>query len=316
MRWLVLSSVLALFLVGTSPARAADPGELKIGMLSGMFRDQQPKVVEALSKPFRDLMTKHIGYNGDVEVVDDPMALCDRLKENKVQLGVFHGFEFAWAQQRCDDLIPLIVTQPTGGTVQGILVVNADCPAKGVADLKCDVLIPRGAKAHTLVFLDKLRDGVAVDVAKPAAKIDQTPEDVLNAVANGTAKAALVDWAAFDGYKVLHPSAFKSLKVLTRSEEFPPAVVCYRKGTLTDDQATRIRDGMTASCKTPTGKMLMTLWNLKGFEAPPKGYQTSLDDILKAYPVPKAEVKTNAKPEEKSVSDRVKTPAPKEPGGR
>jgi hypothetical protein len=68
-------------------------------------------------------------------------------------------------------------------------------------------------------------------------------------------------------------------------------VVCYRKGTLTDDQAAKIRDGMTASCKTPTGKMLMTLWNLKGFEAPPKGYQASLDDILKAYPVPKENAK-------------------------
>jgi hypothetical protein len=65
-------------------------------------------------------------------------------------------------------------------------------------------------------------------------------------------------------------------------------VVCYRKGTLSDDQVKRIREGLTASTKTPTGKMLMTLWNLKGFEAPPKGYQTSLDDILKAYPVPKA----------------------------
>lgn len=316
MRWFVLSSVLALFLVGSSPARAADPGELKIGMLSGMFRDQQPKVIEALSKPFRDLMTKHIGYNGDVEVVDDPMALCDRLKENKVQLGVFHGFEFAWAQQRCDDLIPLIVTQPTGGTVQGILVVHADCPAKSVADLKVEVLIPRGAKAHTLVFFDKLRDGVAADVAKPTTKTDQTPEDVLNAVANGTAKAALVDWCALDGYKVLHPSAFKTLKVLAKSEEFPPAVVCYRKGSLTDDQATRIRDGMAASCKTPTGRMLMTLWNLKGFEAPPKGYQSSLDDILKAYPAPKAEMKTNAKPAVKPDTDKVKTPSLKEPDGR
>jgi hypothetical protein len=48
---------------------------------------------------------------------------------------------------------------------------------------------------------------------------------------------------------------------------------------------------MTASCKTPTGKMLMTLWNLKGFEAPPKTYQTALDDILKAYPVPKGDPK-------------------------
>lgn len=287
MRWLLGTSAAVFLFVGLPPARAADP-ELKIGMLSGMFRDQQPKVIEALSKPFRDLMTRHTGFNGDVEVVDDPHTLTDRLKQNKVQLGVYHGFEFAWAQQRCDDLVPLIVTCPPGGCVQGMVVVPADCPAKSLADLKeCEVLIPRGAKAHTLVFLDKLRDGFDDADAKPTAKTDQTPDDVLTLVATGKAKAALVDVCAWEGYKVLHPGGCKALRVLAKSEEFPPAVVCFRKGTLTDDQVKQIREGLTASSKTPTGKMLMTLWNLKGFEAPPKGYQTSLDDILKAYPLPK-----------------------------
>lgn len=304
MRWLVfVAAVLSL----CPPARAADPAELKIGMLSGMFRDQQPKVIQALAKPFRDLMTRHVGYSGDVEVVDDPHTLCDRLKENKVQLGVFHGFEFAWAQQKCDDLLPIIVTQPPGGMVQGMVIVREDCPAKTLADLKNSTLyIPRGAKAHTLVFLDKIRDGLPADTAKPSAKNDQTPEEVLNAVAAGTAPAALVDWAALEGYKVLNPGTAKGLRILVKSEEFPPAVVCYRKGTLTDDQVKQIREGMTASCKTPTGKMLMTLWNLKGFEAPPKNYQASLDDILKAYPLPKAEPKTE--------TGGVK--ALKEPGGK
>lgn len=295
MRWLVFSAVVALLLVPAPPARAADPAELKIGMLSGMFRDQQPKVIQAMARPFRDLMTKHVGYNGDVEVVDDPFTLCAKLKENKVQLGVFHGFEFAWAQQKCDDLVPLIVTCPPGGCVQAVVVVPIDSPVKSVADLHGEVLIPRGAKAHTLVYLDKLRDGLPADVATPAAKPDKTPEDVLNAVSEGSAKAALIDVGALDGYKVLNPSGAKGLRMLARSEEFPPAVVCYRKGTLTDDQAAKIRDGMTASCKTPTGKMLMTLWNLKGFEAPPKTYQSSLDVILKSYPAPSGDTKAEAK---------------------
>ena len=157
------------------------------------------------------------------------------------------------------------------------------------------MLIPRGAKAHTLVFLDKLRDGLPDTTAKPTTKTDQTPEDVLNAVATGDAPAALVDGFALEGYKSLQPGGFKAVRVLATSEEFPPAVVCYRKGTLTDDQISKIRDGMTASTKTTSGKVLMTMWNLKGFEAPPKGYQTALDDILKAYPLPKATGKTVAK---------------------
>lgn len=270
--------------------RAADPaaaGPLRIGMLSGMFRDVPPATMHALAKPFRDLMHKQVGYTGDIEVLDDPLVLADRLKDKKVQLGVFHGFEFAWAKQRCDDLLPLIVTRPPGGKVRGMVVVQKGHPATSLADLKGEgVLIPRGAKAHTLAFLDKSRTGLDESVAKPTAKPMQTPEDVLNAVASGEAKAALVDAVALEGYRALQPSAFKGLKILHESEEFPPAVVCYRKGTLTDEEVTRIRTGMTAATKTASGKMLMTLWNLKGFDEPPADYQTSLDSILKAYPCP------------------------------
>ena len=128
------------------------------------------------------------------------------------------------------------------------------------------------------------------DCAKPTPQIKLTPEEILNAVATGEQKAALVDRCALDGYKTLQPGAFKSLKILAQSEEFPAAVVCFVKGTLSDDQASRIRTGLTGATKTPSGKMLMTLWNLKGFTEPSKDYQASLDAILKAYPLPKAAV--------------------------
>ena len=271
-----------------STARAGDPsGELKIGMLQGMFRDVQPNMVQALAKPFRDLMLKQTGFTGDVEILDDPLALADRLKEKKVQIGVFHGFEFAWAKQRCDDLIPLIVTQPPGGKVQAVVVVHKTFEGKSLADLKADAVhIPRGAKAHSLAFLDKARTGLDAAHAKPTPKVTLTPEEVLNAVASGEAKAALVDVCALDGYQFLQPGAFKALKVLERSEAFPPAVVAYRKGSLSDEDAARIRKGLASASKTASGKMLMTMWNLKGFEEPPAEYQASLDTILKAYPVP------------------------------
>ncbi len=287
MRVFACLAVVGVF--AAADVRAADPapGQLKIGMLSGMFRDVPPATLQALAKPFAELMRKQVGYTGDIEVLDDPLALADRLKDKKVQLGVFHGFEFAWAKQRCDDLLPLIVTRPPGGKVRAMVVVLKSHPATTVADLKGEgVLIPRGAKAHALAFLDKSRTGLDESVAKPAAKPLQTPEDALNAVATGEAKAALVDAVALEGYQILQPSAFKGLKILHESEEFPPAVVCYRKGTLTDDEVTRIRTGMTAATKTASGKMLMTLWNLKGFDEPPADYQTALDTILKAYPCP------------------------------
>lgn len=285
MRWML---PLATLLLGSVSLHAADPKpELKIGMLSGMFRDVEPGMMQALAKPFRDLMSKQTGFSGDVEIVDDALTLTEKLKDKKVQLGVFHGFEFAWAKQKCDDLVPLVITQPPGGKLQAVVVVHRDSRYKSLADLKGDnVMIARGAKAHTLAFIEKARTGFADDVAAPKFVTKLTPEDVLNNVSGGDDKAALVDIAAMEGYRSLQPGAYKTLRVLELSEEFPPAVVAYHKGMLTDAEVEQIRKGLSGAAKTPSGKMLMTMWNLKGFTAADEAYTKATDEILKAYPLP------------------------------
>ena len=280
----------AAALLAASGARAQPPvGDLKMGMLQGMFRDVKPAVMQALSKPFRELVLKQTGYTGEVEICADALALTGKMKDKSVQIGVFHGFEFAWAQTKCADLVPLIVTRPPGGKVQAVVVVAKDAAFKTLADLKDEpVTLPRGAKAHSVAYLDKLRGGFDKGTAAPRTNLAMTAEDVLTGVVTGDVAAALVDVCALEGYQNLQPGAHKHFKILHRSEEFPAAVVAYRKGTITEAEAGRIRTGLANSQKTPSGKLLMTLWNLNGFEEPPAAYQGQLDAILKAYPCPAA----------------------------
>jgi len=261
--------------------------ELKMGMLQGMFRDVQPAMVQALSKPFRELVQKQTGFTGDVELCTGPMELVDKLREKKLHIGVFHGFEFAWAQQLTPDLLPLVITIPTGGKVQAMVVVNCESKCTKLADLGDEpVAIPRGAKAHAIAYFEKARAALPKGCAKPVNKLGMTPDELLGAVANGEQTAALVDIGAYEGYQTLQPGVFKMLKVLHQSESFPPAVVAYRKGALTEQEAHQIREGLSTANKTTSGKMMMMLWNLKGFEVPPTDYQQRLDAILKAYPLP------------------------------
>ena len=282
----ILGTVAAL--VAATGAAAQQPaGELKMGMLQGMFRDVRPAMVQALSKPFRELMLKQTGYTGDVEICTDALCLTEKMKDKSLHIGVFHGFEFAWAQTKCPDLVPLIVTRPPGGKVQAVVVVAKDSPYKTLADLKDEpVTLPRGAKAHSVAYLEKLRAGFDKGTAKPVTKLAMTGEDVLTGVVIGDVSATLVDVCALEGYQNLQPGAFKQLRILHRSEEFPAAVVAYRKGTITEAEAARIRTGLATAQNTASGKLLMTLWNLNGFEEPPAAYQGQLDAILKAYPCP------------------------------
>jgi hypothetical protein len=290
MRAQAISLFLAVLAIPViSPALKAEdkPVELKMGMVQGMFRDVPPAMVQALSKPFRELVFKQTGFGGDVEICSEALCLADKLQAKQLHIGVFHGFEFAWAQKRCPELVPIVVTLPPGGKVQAMLVVNAECKFKTPNELTDEtVWIPRGAKAHSLAFFEKARAGFPKTTAKPVYKTTMTAEDVLNAVAAGEQVAALVDHTSLEGYATLQPGAAKLLKVMQLSEAFPPAVVAYRKGTLTEDDAEKIRKGLSGAHETTSGKMLMTLWNLKGMEVPPADYQQKLDTILKAYPLP------------------------------
>ncbi len=275
----------------TAAARAEDKPavNLKMGMLQGMFKDIQPAMVQALSKPFRELVFKQTGFTGDVDLCPDAMTLIEKLKEKKLQIGVFHGHEFAWAQKKCPDLLPIVVTIPPGGKAQSMIVVNQDCKATTVADLADEpITLPRGTKAYSFVFMDKCRLGLGKTIAKPVTKVGMTTEDLLNAVVLGEVAAALVDASTLDGYQTLQPGAFKQLKILAKSEVFPSAVVAYRKGSISEDDAAKLRKGLATANQNPSGKLLMTLWNLKGLEEPPADYQQKLDAILKAYPAPEA----------------------------
>jgi len=279
----------AVLLLGTAaPSRADEkPVDLKMGMLQGMFRDVHPAMVQAMSKPFRELIFKQTGFTGDVDLCPDALGLIDKLKDKKLQIGVFHGHEFAWAQQKCPDLIPIVVTIPPGGKAQSMIVVNIDSKAKTIVDLGDDpITLPRGTKAYSLAFLEKARSGLAKGIGKTVTKVGMNTEELLNGVVTGEVAAALVDASTLDGYRTLQPGAFKQLRILQLSEQFPPAVVAYRKGCLSEEDAAKIRKGLATANATASGKLLMTLWNLKGLEEPPVDYQEKLDAILKAYPCP------------------------------
>lgn len=255
-------------------------------MLQGMFRDIQPSMVQALARPFRSLMEKQTGLTGDVEILIDAPVMAKRLKDQKLDLGVFHGFEYAWVKAKHPDLIPVAVAMPQGGIVQAEIVVHVDSDAKKLADLDGEcLLIPRGAKAHCILYLEKLRAGCPKTAARTVPRTNMTPEEALNAVANGDHAAVLVDAASYTAYQNLQPGAAKKLKTLAKSNQFPPGVLLTRKGALSDESLAKLRDGLTTAHKTAQYKPLMMMWNLQGFETPPKDYDLQLEKCLQQYPL-------------------------------
>ena len=281
-KWAAAGLLLAAL---AAPSQAAGPEGVRIGMVQGMFRDVQPAMVQALATPLRDLIKRNTGLTGEVEILPDAFVLADRLKTGKLQLGVFHGFEFAWIRDKNPDLVPLVITVPPGRKLQAVVVVHQDSKASTLADLKNEpVVVHRGIKAHCMLFLERARIGLPATTAAPKTKPVVTAEEALDAVVGGDSPAALVDVAALSGYQTLQPGASKSLRILCQSELFPQTVLAYRKGSLDDETIARIRKLLCEAHQTRAGKPLMMLWSLRGFEEPPPEYFTHLDRIGKAFP--------------------------------
>src|SRR5262249_12642922 len=87
--------------------KASSPVE--IGMIGSLFRDVPDGLLETMSKPFGTLMATQTGMIGHLQKVAKVNELGQQLVDQKLHLGIFHGFEFAWAREKFPQLKPLVI---------------------------------------------------------------------------------------------------------------------------------------------------------------------------------------------------------------
>ena len=189
---LLAGAILPIAAVLVPRSEAADPPPLKIGMPESMFSGLPAAVVQAASKPFQSMFEKQTGLKGEVSIAKDYTELCDQLRSKKLDIAVFHGFEYAWVKQH-PELIPLLVTVP-GNKIQACLVVNKEWPRQRPGERpegNC-VAIPPTTKAHCRVFLESLQGKRSRPTVCGTAKLDgkSVEEAARRHVAGGNCEAA------------------------------------------------------------------------------------------------------------------------------
>jgi len=262
---------------------------IKIGLVNSLFRDTPESLFQLMMRPLKQLMETQTGFTGTLSAGGDPCRLAGQLQDDKFQLAVFHGVEFAWVRQKYPNLKPLVIAVRDGRPMYAHLVVASDSKAAGVGDLRGQTLaMSRECREHCRMFLDKRCPTCGQCSTALFCKIT-TPcdsEDSLDDVVDGVVQAAVVDGCSLEKYKKAKPDRFVKLKSILSSEPFPPAVVAYKPGVLSDDALHRFRDGMITANQNPKGKQLLNMCRLTCFEQVPADYEQMLLDIAKAYPPP------------------------------
>lgn len=282
--------VVALAVLPGPPARGGSTSTastVRIGLVSTLFRDTPEPMVQLMIRPFKSLLESQTGVVGQVIAGGDAESLGRQIKEDQVQLGVFHGVEFAWARIKNPELKPLLIAVNENRFLRAVLVVRKDCTATKPADLYGKgIALPRLSREHCRLFLERrcVRRGCKIESSSAEITNAGDVEDALDAVVDRQIPAAVVDTVALDGYAKLKPGRCAKLRTLETSETFPCAVVAYMPGVLSENLLERFRDGMIAAKENPRGKQLLELCRITRFEAVPPEYEQMLADIAKAYP--------------------------------
>jgi ABC-type phosphate/phosphonate transport system substrate-binding protein len=270
---------------GTTPAGAASAAPLRIGMVKTIFRDVPEPLVRALMQPFAALLQAQTGRGGELVNAGDGDHLARMLTEGKVDIGVFHGIEFAWAQQKYSGLRPLVIAVNQEDHLRAFLMVRQDSPIRKCDDLKGKRLaLPYFTREHGYVFLERRcpkPEQFFAEISRPA-----NGEVGLDDLVDGKVDAVVTDGVCLERFKDRKPGRVSRLRVLEQSEVFPATVIAYHAGALDDATVQRFRQGLVGAKNTPLGRQLLTLWQLTAFQPVPADYEQIASNIVKAYPPP------------------------------
>jgi ABC-type phosphate/phosphonate transport system substrate-binding protein len=302
-RLTLIGTFLATFVAsahGAEPAKQVEP--VRIGLARSLCRDTPEALVQVIMEPFGSLMESQTGVAGQLVIAGQAHDLALQMKAGKFQLGVFQGVEFAWAQQECPELKPLMIAINKRRQLQAYIVVRNDSTAAAFDDLRQKtVALPRRSREHCHLFLERCCRERGQDAAHYFSQIVTPPgvESALDDVLRGKVQAALVDAVGLESYKREKPGCFERLKTIKISEVFPAAVVAYYPGRLSDGTLNRFKQGMARSNETAVGRQILAAVRWTGFEPVPADYGKTQADILKAYPPPvpgerKASLQTRA----------------------
>ncbi|HZY85533.1 MAG TPA: PhnD/SsuA/transferrin family substrate-binding protein [Gemmataceae bacterium] len=280
---------LVAFLLQPAPAGSAAPGGrvVRVGLIGTLFRNMPEPIMQAAMRPFKSLLEAQTGMTGELVAGGDVGHLAALLKEDKVQFGVFHGVEFAWARLNHPSLRPLIVAVNGRPAMHAVVVVPLDSKAATCADLKGKtVALPADSREHCRLFFDRrcVAPGCCPEKFFGRVVYPGDVEEALDDVVDCKVDALVVDGLTLEAYQKLKPGRAARLRTLRRSEPFPAAVVAYQPGSLSDDLLARFRDGLLGASSSRRGQRLLEMCKITSFKLVPDDYEEMLKAIAKAYP--------------------------------
>jgi ABC-type phosphate/phosphonate transport system substrate-binding protein len=275
------------------PAAPAEEGAvsttIKIGLVDTITRGIPPSWTQIAMRPFKALMEERTGMIGEVVMSGGALHLAKDLQDNRVQVGVFHGHEYAWAKQKYPRLKAIALCVNRWQQAKVHLMVRTDSKVVSYADLKGKkVAVPTQGRAPCRLYLERRCVPPGTSPAKFYARVE-TPfatADALEDLIDGEVAAAVVDAASLEDYRRACAASARRLRCIAESEPFPCGVIACYPGRVSEAKMSKFTAGLLSAPTTSRGKDTLRVLRLTAFELPAANHNAVLEAIAKAYPAP------------------------------
>jgi ABC-type phosphate/phosphonate transport system substrate-binding protein len=279
-----------LLLPWAAQGRETKGGVLRIGT-SGSVNAETAEKEKGATETLKKFIKNETGLDDEVVRLSSWRELGDMMAKGQMQIGVFQGFEFAWAQEKYPDLKPLAVAVKVYVYPVAYVVTKRDNPARDFAGLAGQsIAIPANGQRFLHLFLEHQAQAQGKNLNaffSQVASRDNT-EDAIDDVVDSVVQATVVDRAALEAYKERKPGRFRQIKPAAHSQPFPPGVVAYCNHNLDEATLRRFKDGLLNAKNKERGSNMLTLFRLTGFEPVPEDFGRVLAATREAYPAPGA----------------------------
>jgi ABC-type phosphate/phosphonate transport system substrate-binding protein len=239
----------------------------------------------------RSLIKDTTGLDVEIERQNGWRQLANEMAKGRLELGIFRGYEFAWAKEKNDHLKPLVLANSGHRYPVLSIMVRRDNPAKDFAGLQGQSLaIPDIGQRDLRLFIDRSckANGKSPEAFFSKISSPHNVEDALDDVVDGQVQAIVVDQQVLEAYRRRKPGRFDQLKEIVRSPPFPPTVIAYDKRTLDEATVRQFRDGLLHGVAKDKEDLVLGLFHWKGFESVPADFDQVLAETRKTYPAPSA----------------------------
>jgi ABC-type phosphate/phosphonate transport system substrate-binding protein len=240
-------------------------------------------------KTLNVFIKEETGLENEILRQKDWKELAAKMAKGDLHLGVFQGYEFAWAQEGQAGLKPLALAVNVYRYPLGYVIVNKNNPAKDFSGLKGQTLsIPESDPPFLRLFVEResQKAGKGLDAYFSKVATPENIEDAIDDVVDGVTQATVVDRAALEAYKVRKPGRFNKLRPALQSQPFPPPVIAYYDDVIDTSTRTQFLNGLLGASKKEKGQTMLTLFRLTGFETPPEDFAKVLAETRRLYPPP------------------------------